>query len=249
MTAKPLPAVKAAIVTGSSRGIGAATARRLARDGYAVAVNCVVRTDLAGAVVNDIEAAGGRAIWVQADVSDPKAVRKLFASCAEAFGGVDSVVANAGIQRLGRFTDMKDDDFDRLMAVNVKGGFNTLREAARQVRDEGRIVALASSVTQMGSPAYGPYAASKAAQGMYISALAKELEGRGIAVNAVAPGTTDTPLFTAGKTSELIAQWAARTPHKRLGTPDDLADVISLLCQPNAAWINGQVIYANGGLI
>lgn len=249
MTAKPLPAVKAAIVTGSSRGIGAATARRLARDGYAVAVNCVVRTDLAGAVVNDIEAAGGRAIWVQADVSDPKAVRKLFASCAEAFGGVDAVVANAGVQRLGRFTDMKDDDFDRLMAVNVKGGFNTLREAARQVRDEGRIVALASSVTQMGPPAYGPYAASKAAQGMYISALAKELEGRGIAVNAVAPGTTDTPLFTAGKTSELIAQWAARTPHKRLGTPDDLADVISLLCQPNAAWINGQVIYANGGLI
>ncbi|HEX2117110.1 MAG TPA: SDR family NAD(P)-dependent oxidoreductase, partial [Alphaproteobacteria bacterium] len=223
---------RVALVTGSSRGIGAATAKRLARDGYAITVNCVVNRDLAAGVVGEIEAAGGRAIWMQADVSDPTAVRALFDATEDAFGGVDVVVSNAGIMRLAPFRDMSDEDFDRMFAVNAKGSFNVLREAARRVRDGGRIIALSSSITQLRSPTYGPYAATKIAQDIYASILAKELEGRQISVNAMAPGVVNTTLFTDGKTQEQIAGFVGRTPHKRLGEPSDIADVIAALCGP-----------------
>jgi 3-oxoacyl-[acyl-carrier protein] reductase len=240
---------KVALVTGSSRGIGAATAKRLARDGYAVTVNCVVNRDLAAGVARDIESAGGRAIWVQADVSDPSAVRRLFDENERAFGGVDVVVSNAGIMRLAHFRDMTDADFNRMIDVNQKGSFYALREAARRVRDGGRIIALSSSITQLRSPTYGPYAATKAAQEFYANILAKELEGRMISVNAVAPGLVNTTLFTDGKTPEQIAGFAARTPHKRLGEPSDIADVIAALCSGEGAWINGQTVFANGGVV
>ena len=240
---------KAAIVTGSSRGIGAATAKRLARDGFALTVNCVVNRDLAAGVVREIEAAGGRAIWVQADVSDPTAVRRLFDEHERAFGRVDVVVANAGIMRLAPIRDMTDADFDRMFAVNVKGSFNTLREAALRVRDGGRIVTLSSSITQLRTPTYGPYAATKMAQDMFASILAKELEGRLISVNAVAPGVVNTTLFTDGKTPQQIAEFAQRTPHKRLGEPSDIADVIAALCGPDGGWVNGQTVFANGGIV
>jgi 3-oxoacyl-[acyl-carrier protein] reductase len=240
---------KVALVTGSSRGIGAATAKRLARDGYAVTVNCEKNRDLAAAVVRDIEAAGGRAIWVQADVSDPAAVRRLFDETERAFGGVDVVISNAGIMRLAPFSAMSDADFNRMLDVNQKGSFLVLREAARRVRDGGRIVTFSSSITQLRSPTYGPYAATKCAQEMFANVLAKELEGRQISVNAMAPGLVNTTLFTDGKTPQQIAGFAQRTPHKRLGEPADIANVISALCSADGGWINGQVVFANGGVV
>lgn len=240
---------KVALVTGSSRGIGAATAKRLARDGYAVTVNCEKNRDLAAAVVRDIEAAGGRAIWVQADVSDPAAVRRLFDENERAFGGVDVVISNAGIMRLAPFSAMSDPDFNRMLDVNQKGSFLVLREAARRVRDGGRIVTFSSSITQLRSPTYGPYAATKCAQEMFANVLAKELEGRQISVNAMAPGLVNTTLFTDGKTPQQIAGFAQRTPHKRLGEPADIANVISALCSADGGWINGQVVFANGGVV
>ena len=240
---------RAALITGSSRGIGAATARRLARDGYAVTVNYLRSRDLAAEVVRDIETAGGRAISVQADVSDPSAIRRLFDAHDRAFGGVDVVVANAGIMRLAPFSAMSDDDFDRMIAVNAKGSFNTLREAARRVRRNGRIIALSSSQSVIRSPNYGPYGATKAVQEHYVNVLAKELEGRLISVNAVAPGAVNTTLFTNGKTAEVLAGFAQRTPHKRLAEPADIADNIALLCSADGFWINGATIFNNGGLV
>jgi 3-oxoacyl-[acyl-carrier protein] reductase len=240
---------KVAIVTGSSRGIGAATAKRLARDGYAITVNCEKNRDLAAGVVREIEAAGGRAIWVQADVSDPDAIRRLFDENERAFGGVDVVVSNAGIMRLAPFSDMADADFSRMVDVNQKGSFFVLREAARRVRDGGRIFALSSSITQLRSPTYGPYAATKGAQELFANVLAKELEGRMISVNTMAPGVVNTTLFTDGKSPEQIAGFAARTPHKRLGEPEDIADAIAALCSGDGAWINGQTVFANGGIV
>lgn len=239
---------KAALVTGSSRGIGAATARRLAADGYAVTVNYLSSRDLAAVVVSGIEGAGGRAIAVQADVSDPAAVKRLFDTHDAAFGGVDVVVANAGIMRLAAFQDMADADFDRMFAVNAKGSFNTLREAARRVRTGGRIIALSSSQSKIRSPAYGPYGASKALQEHFVNVLAKELQSRMISVNAVAPGAVNTTLFTHGKSPALLAEFARNTPHKRLAEPSDIADNIALLCSKDGFWINGETIFNNGGL-
>jgi 3-oxoacyl-[acyl-carrier protein] reductase len=240
---------KVALVTGSSRGIGAATAKRLARDGFNVTVNYLVSKDLAAAVVRDIEAGGGKAISEQADVSDPEAVRRLFDANDRAFGGVDVVVSNAGIMRLAPFKDMSDADFDRMFAVNAKGSFNVMREAARRVRDRGRIVTLSSSITQLRSPTYGPYAATKILQEVYANILAKELAGRMVSVNAVAPGLVNTTLFTDGKTPQEIAGFVQRTPHKRLGEPQDIAGVIATLCTDDGWWVSGQTIFANGGIV
>jgi 3-oxoacyl-[acyl-carrier protein] reductase len=240
---------RVAIVTGSSRGIGAATARRLAADGYKVTVNCVVNRDLAAGVVDEIKAVGGEAIWEQADVSDAAAVTRLFDANENAFGGVDVVVSNAGIMRLAAFGQMADADFDRMFEVNVKGGFNVFREAARRVRDEGRIISTSSSITLLRSPTYGPYAASKAAQELFANILAKELAGRNISVNAIAPGLVNTTLFTDGKTPEQISGFVQRTPHGRLAEPEDIANVISALCSKRGWWISGQTVFANGGIV
>jgi 3-oxoacyl-[acyl-carrier protein] reductase len=240
---------KVALVTGASRGIGAATARRLARDGFAVTVNYDRSADAASAVVREIESAGGRAIAVRADVSDPKAVVSLFDANERAFGGVDVVVSNAGVMRLASIRDMSDADFDLMIDVNQKGGFYVLREAARRVRDHGRIITLSSSITQLRSPTYGPYAATKAAQELYANILAKELGGRMISVNSLAPGVVNTPLFTEGKTAQQIAGFTERTPHKRLGEPADIANAIAALCSPDGAWINGQTVFVNGGIV
>jgi 3-oxoacyl-[acyl-carrier protein] reductase len=240
---------KVAIVTGSSRGIGAATAKQLAHDGYRVTVNCVRNRDLAAGVVREIEKAGGQAIWEQADVSDSNAVRRLFDANDRAFGGVDVVVSNAGVMRLAPFAKMTDEDFIRMLDVNQKGSFFVLREAARRVRDGGRIIALSSSITELRSPTYGPYAATKGAQEIYANILAKELAGRMVSVNAIAPGLVNTTLFTDGKTKEEIKGFADRTPHKRLGEPEDIAGVIAALCRDEGGWINGQTVFANGGIV
>lgn len=245
----PSGAGRSALVTGSSRGIGAAIARKLAEDGYGVTVNCVVNRDLAAALVREIKEAGGRAIWEQADVSDPAAVQRLFDAHQEAYGSFDVVVANAGIQRLGTFAEITHEDYRRVVDVNMHGCFYTLREAARRMKKDGRIIALSSGTTALRTPLYGPYAATKASVEIFVSVLAKELAGRMISVNAVAPGTTNTTLFTNGKSAEEIAGFAARTPHKRLGEPEDIANVISILCSERGGWINGQVVHSNGGLV
>jgi 3-oxoacyl-[acyl-carrier protein] reductase len=239
---------RVALVTGSSRGIGAATARRLAQEGYAVTVNCNVRRDLAAEVVKAIEAEGGRAIWHQADVANPAEVRALFDANEAAFGGVDVVISNAGIMNTGTFAEMEDADFDRMIATNVKGGFNVLREAARRIRDGGRIVSLGSSIVLTTPPRCGPYAATKAVQDRFSSALAKELAGRRISVNAIAPGAVDTDLLRSKATPEQLQAAAASTPLGRLGQADDIASVIAGLCSSDGEWINGQLVFANGGI-
>lgn len=240
---------RVAIITGSSRGIGAATARRLARDGYAVTVNYLTNKDMASRIVEEIKAAGGRAIFRQADVADPKAVKALFDATQEAFGGVDVVVSNAGIMNTGLFADMGDDAFDRMIATNIKGSFNVMREASRRTRDGGRIISLSSSIIQMKPAGTGAYAATKAAKEMYAGVLAKELSGRRISVNAIAPGAVDTDLLRSKGTPEQLQGAAAMTPYARLGKPEDIANIISLLCSENGEWVNGQLIYANGGIV
>jgi 3-oxoacyl-[acyl-carrier protein] reductase len=238
---------KAAIVTGSARGIGAATAKRLARDGYAVTVNYLTNRALAEQVVRDIIADGGKATLLQADVADPARVAALFDANEKAFGGVDVVVNNAGIMNVGPFAQMTDAAFDRMMATNVKGSFNVLREAARRVRDGGRIISLGSSIV-LQKPAFtGAYAASKATQEIFSNILAKELAGRGISVNAVAPGAVDTQLLRQHG-EEALRGIPEATPLRRLGQPDDIANVIAMLCSQDGAWIDGQTVFANGGL-
>lgn len=238
---------RAAIVTGSSRGIGRATAKRLARDGYAVTVNCLVNTDLAAEVVAEIEAEGGRAIWLQADVADPAAVRALFDANDAAFGGVDVVVSNAGIMNTAPLAQFEDAAFDRMIATNLKGSFNVMREAARRVRDGGRVLCLSSTSTLAKRAAQGPYAATKMAQEALAGALAKEMAGRRISVNAIAPGPTNTTLL--GATPEQIAQIGPMIPYGRVGEPEDIANAIAALCSGDGEWFNGQLLYANGGFM
>ena len=240
---------KVAIVTGSSRGIGAAIAERLAHDGFAVVVNYSGNAAPAHALVDKITQQGGSAVAVQADVSDSAAVRQLFKTTLDTFGGVDVLVNNAGIMALAPLGDTDDATFDRLLAINVKGTFNTLREATKHLRDGGRIINFSSSVTALLQPTYSIYAATKAAVEAMTSVLAKELRGRNITINAVAPGPTATDLFLNGKPQEVIDRLAKLAPLERLGEPADIAAVVSFLSSPDGAWINGQTLRANGGII
>lgn len=240
---------RAAIVTGGSRGIGAAIARRLARDGIAVAVNYASGRTAAEAVVADIEATGGRAIAVQADLADPATPVRLFDAAERAFGGVDILVNNAAVMELGPLADMTDDAFARQMSINVESVFRSLREAARQLRDGGRIVSFSSSVVGLYQPGYSVYAATKAAVEAMTHILAKELGSRGITVNAVAPGPVETRLFLDGKSEQQVSAIAAMNPFGRLGRPDDIAGVVAFLAGSDSGWINGQIIRANGGVI
>jgi 3-oxoacyl-[acyl-carrier protein] reductase len=240
-----------AIVTGASRGIGAAIARRLARDGYAVIVNYAGNAAEAQEVVGAIEAQGGAALAVKADVSDPAAVKAMFDSAAARFGRVDVLVNNAGIMppSLPTLADTDDQTFDRLFAVNVKGTFNTLREAATRLEQGGRIVNFSTSIVGLGLPGYAAYGATKAAVEVMTNIMAKELRGKNISVNAVAPGPTATDLFLNGKSEEAIQRMSRMAPLERLGTPDDIAAAVAFLAGPDGGWINGQTLRANGGLV
>ena len=240
-----------AIVTGASRGIGAAVARRLAADGYAVIVNYAGHADEAHAVVAAIQAGGGQAIAIQADVADVAAVRALFAQAQKAYGRIDVLVNNAGVMpaTLPHLADTDDATFDRLFATNVKGTFNTLREAARQLQPGGRIVNFSSSVIGLALPGYAVYAATKSAIETMTNVMAKELRGRRITINAIAPGPTATALFLDGKTPEAVERLAKAAPLERLGTPEDIAEAVAFLASPQAGWINGQTLRANGGLV
>jgi len=239
-----------AIVTGASRGIGAAVAHRLAAEGYAVVVNYAGNVAEADGVVNAIKANGGDAIAVRADVSDSAAVRSLFDATIDRFGRVDVLVNNAGLMPPGQphLADVDDATFDRLFAVNVKGTFNTLREAAKRLAQGGRIVNFSTSVSRMSLPGYSLYAATKGAVDVMTNIMAKELRGKNIAINAIAPGPTATELFLDGKTPEQVAAFSKMAPLERLGKPEDIAEAVAFLATPNI-WINGQTIRANGGII
>ena len=240
---------KTAIVTGASRGIGAAIADRLARDGFAVVVNYAGSETEARAVVAGIEAAGGRGMIAQADVADAAAVRSMFDAAEAAFGGVDVLVNNAGIMKLSPIAEGSDADVDRLIAVNLKGSYNTLREAGKRLRDGGRIVNFSTSVVGLKLENYGVYAATKAAVETLTAIMAKEMRGRQITVNAIAPGPTATDLFLDGKSQELVDRMAKMAPLERLGTPEDIAAAVAFLVGPDGAWINGQVLRSNGGIV
>ena len=240
---------KVAIVTGGSRGIGAAIAERLASDGFTVVVNYAGSAGEAEALVAKIEADGGKAISARADVSDAGSVVRMFDAAEAAFGGVDVVVNNAGIMKLAPIADSDDALFDSQVAVNLKGTFNVLRQAAKKLRTGGRIINLSSSVVGLLQPGYGVYAGTKAAVEAMTHVLSKELRGRNITVNAVAPGPTATALFLNGKPQELVDTIAKLAPLERLGQPEDIAGAIAFLAGPDGAWINGQVLRANGGII
>lgn len=240
---------RVAIVTGASRGIGAAIAERLGRDGFTVIVNYAGNAAMANAVVARIEATGGVALSAQADVADPVAVKKMFDAAETAFGGVDVLINNAGIMSLSPLAATEDLDFDKTVSVNLKGTFNTMREAGRRLRDNGRIINFSTSVVGLKLENYGIYAATKAAVQTLTAIMAKEMRGRNITVNAVAPGPTATDLFLDGKSEELVARMAKMSPLERLGTPEDIAGVVAFLAGPDGAWVNGQTLRANGGII
>lgn len=240
---------KTALITGASRGIGAAVAHRLATDGFNVIVNYAGNEAEATKVVQAMTTASGTAMAHKADIADPSAVAGMFDAAETAFGGVDILVNNAGIMTLAPLADSSDELFDRQIAVNLKGTFNTLREAARRLRNGGRIVNFSTSVVGLKLETYGVYAATKAAVETMTAILAKELRDREITVNAVAPGPTATDLFLNGKSDELIAKMAKMNPLERLGTPDDIAAAVAFLVGPDGGWINGQTLRANGGMV
>jgi 3-oxoacyl-[acyl-carrier protein] reductase len=237
------------IVTGASRGIGAAVAERLAGDGFQVVINYAGRAEDAEAQVARIRASGGTASAIRADVSEPAAVRALFDEAERIYGGVDVLVNNAGIMQLAPIAEADDALFDRHIAVNLKGVFNGMREAARRFKSGGRIISFSSSVVGLYQPTYGIYAATKSAIEALTHVLAHEMRGRNITVNAVAPGPTGTDLFFAGKPPELIDRLSKLAPLERLGQPADIAAVVAFLAGPDGAWINGQVLRANGGIV
>ncbi|MEU3916670.1 SDR family oxidoreductase [Streptomyces sp. NPDC029004] len=241
--------VRVAVVTGGSRGIGREAVSRLAADGFAVVVGFAGNRDLAEAAVKDVTAAGGRAVAVQADVADEHAVAALFATAESEYGGVDVVVHAAGRGYLSSIADLDLAELDAVHRTNIRGTFVVAQQAARTVREGGAVITFSTSVVGLAFPKYGPYSASKGAVEALTLILARELRGRDITVNAVAPGPTATELFFDGKDEETIARLAAQPPLERLGTPADIAEVVAFLASPAGHWVNGQVIRANGGII
>lgn len=237
-----------AIVTGASRGIGAAVAQRLANDGFAVAVNYASSSSEADALVAELTAAGTKAIAVKADVSNADDVRRMFETTEQQLGKVDVLVNNAGVLKTVPLADTSDALYDQTFDINVRGTFNTLREAAARMNNGGRIVNFSSTTLALNMPGYAIYNGTKAAVEAFTHVFAKELRGRNITVNAVAPGPIATSLFLDGKTEEQIQTFAKMPPLQRLGQPDDIASVVSFLVGPDAGWVNGQTLRANGGV-
>ncbi|MBD1813338.1 SDR family oxidoreductase [Microcoleus vaginatus DQ-U2] len=239
---------KVAIVTGASRGIGRAIALRLSQEGASVVINYARGADQAKDVVSAIEAAGGKALAVQADVSKTAEIRDLFDRTQETYSQVDILVNNAGVILYKPVAEVTEAEFDNLFAINVKGTFFACQEAAKRMADGGRIVNFSSSTTAMLLPTYGAYVATKGAVEQLTRSLAKELGDRQITVNVISPGPTDTELFTVGKTAEQIQRFTQMTALGRLGKVEDIADVTAFLCSEQARWITGQNIRVNGGI-
>ncbi|PSK97877.1 3-oxoacyl-[acyl-carrier protein] reductase [Haloactinopolyspora alba] len=240
---------RAAIVTGASRGIGREVAIRLAAEGHAVAVGYAGRKDLAEDVVRTVEAAGGRAVAVRADVADEHDVAALFDAAETAFGGVDVVAHAAGRMVLSTVADLDLADLDDLHRTNIRGTFVVAQQAARRLRSGGTLITFSTSVVGLALPSYGAYSASKGAVEALTMILARELRGRDVTVNAIAPGPTATDLFLDGKDEETVARLAAQPSLERLGTPADIAGVAAFLASEQGHWVNGQVVRANGGIV
>jgi len=240
---------KVALVTGASGGIGRIVAKRLASDGFAIAVHYAGNPAKAEAVVTEIKGAGGKAIASQADVAKPADVETLFKQTLDAFGTIDVVVHSAGIMPLLPIAGGDVETFDKVISTNLRGAFVVLAQAAQHVSSGGRIIAFSSSVIAKAFPTYGPYIASKAGVEGLVRVLANELRGRNITVNAVAPGQVETDLFLKGKSDARIDELKKMNPLERLGQPEDMANLVSFLAGPDGGWINAQVLRANGGFV
>ncbi|WP_199884314.1 SDR family oxidoreductase [Streptomyces sp. CB02488] len=241
-------ATRVAIVTGGSGGIGGAVAAALAARGMAVVVHYSGGPERAGKVVASIQEAGGLAVAAPGDIADETEMAALFDTAEERFGAVDVVVNTAGIMLLAPVVEMDLDAFDRMHRVNVRGTFVVSQLAARRLRPGGALINFSTSVTRLQQPTYAAYAASKGAVEAMTLILARELRGRDVTVNAVAPGPTATPLFLEGKSPELVERIAAASPLDRLGTSEDIASTVAFLAGPDGRWVNGQVLFANGGI-
>ncbi|HEX7824601.1 MAG TPA: SDR family oxidoreductase [Mycobacterium sp.] len=239
---------RVAIVTGASGGIGRGVAVRLAEAGMAVAVHYSGNRDRAQETADQVVAAGGQALVVGADVADEVAIAALFDQVEAEFGGVDVVVNTAGILLLSPLAELDLEDFDRMHRTNVRGTFVVSQQAARRVRTGGAIINFSTSIVKIALPSYSAYAATKGAVDAMTLILAKEMRGRDITVNAVAPGPTATPLFLDGKPDEVVDRMRQMAPLERLGEPKDIAEAVAFLAGP-ARWVNGQIIYVNGGVI
>lgn len=239
---------RVAIVTGASGGIGGGVASRLGQAGMAVAVHYAGNHGRAQEVADDVVAAGGRALTVSADVADEDSIAAMFDQVESEFGGIDVVVNTAGIMLLSPLVELDFDDFDRMIRANVRGTFVVSQQAARRLRAGGAIINFSTSVTKLAFPDYTAYAATKGAVEAMTLILAREMRGRDITVNAVAPGPTATALFLDGKPQEAIDRLKSLPPMERLGMPIDIAEVVAFLAGPGR-WVNGQIIYANGGVI
>ncbi|MGF1516084.1 MAG: glucose 1-dehydrogenase [Elainellaceae cyanobacterium] len=237
---------KLAIVTGSSSGIGRAIAERLAKDGATTIINYAHSADDAQEVVSAIEQGGGKAVAIQADMGQVAEVRRFFQEVSDRFGPLDILVNNAGVAERGAIAEVTEEDYDKIFAINVKGVLFCLQEAAKRVKDGGRIVTISSSVTVYPNPGLAVYAASKAAEKMFTEVLAKEIGNRGITVNSVMPGPTLPGMFR-GADEATKEEAAALSPFNRLGEPQDIADVVAFLVTEDARWITGQHILVNGG--
>ena len=240
---------KVAIVTGASRGIGAVIAKQLAAEGFAVVINYASSAGEATQLVAQLREDGHEAIAVQADVANAADVKRLFDEAERQLGKVDVLINNAGVLKVLPLAQHSDELYEQTFNINTKGTFNTLREAATRLNGGGRIVKFSSSTVGMNLPGYAVYIASKAAVESLTQVFAKELRGRQITVNAVAPGPVATELFLHGKTEEQIQTFSKMPPLERLGQPEDIANIISFLVSPAAGWVNGQVLRANGGLV
>ena len=239
---------KVALVTGASRGIGAAVALHLAKSGAKVIVNYAGGLEAAQQTVAAIQSAGGEAIALQADVSNPGQVKDMFDAAIAHFGRIDVLVNNAGIMITKLLKDTTDEDFTRQFEINVRGTFNTLREAATRLAEGGSIINFSSSTTRVMMPTYATYVATKGAVEQLTRVFAKEVGTRGINVNAVLPGPTNTELFTKGKPQEVIDRLASLNAFNRLGQPEDIAKTVTFLASDDAKWISGQTIGLNGAM-
>lgn len=239
---------KVILVTGSSKGIGKEVAILLAKNGAKVIVNHSNSQQEAEATVEEIIQNGGEAIVIKADVSDRDQVTQLFDKSIEAFGKIDVLINNAGTMISKKIKDSTQQDFTKQFEVNVRGIFNTLQEADSKLADHGNIINFSSSTTKLMLPTYAIYSATKAAVEQMTRVYSKEI-GRGISVNAIAPGATETELFLTGKSQEQIDKLSAMNAFNRLAKPIDIARVVLFLASDDSKWISGQVIGANGALV
>ncbi len=238
---------KTAIITGASGGIGKAIALRLAADGFNVVLHYSGKSAPVQETIKQIEAAAGKAVGVSANVTREKEVASIFKEAISAFATINVVVHSAGIMPLSPIVENDVELFDKVIATNLRGTFLVLAQAAQQIAQGGRIMALSSSVIAKSTPTYGAYIASKAGVEGLVKVLAAEMRGRQVSVNAIAPGPVATPLFLEGKSKEQIDQLSKIAPFERLGQPEDVARVVSFLAGPDGGWVNAQVVRPNGG--